>query len=148
MKTSKAFLVGGFILLAAVVAAQTNFPARWSPVSWGFRIDGVTHAARIDHEAVSAAKPWDPSKPLPLALPAVERVARAELRKLVPNDGLWEVTGFDVHRMQSPLNSSNWYYAVHFRSTVPRQEGSVTNYREQAFVFVDFNGKPGFFDDK
>jgi hypothetical protein len=147
MKISRALTSGGFILLATVLAAQTNHSVRWSPLSWGFIADGVRHDARIDHAAVLATKPWDTSKPLPLSFPAVERVARAELRKLVANDRVWEVTGFDIHRLQSPLNSSNWFYAVHFRSTVPRQEGSVTNFLDQAFVFVDFNGKPGFFDN-
>jgi hypothetical protein len=147
MKTSRLLLVAGLMVVGAVVLAQTNFPARWSPVSWRFQIDGVPHAARIEHQAVLAAQPWNPSKPLPVGLDAVEHIARKELRKLVPDDGVWEVIGFELSRLQSPLNSSNWFYTVRFRTSVPRQEGPVTNYLEHAEVLVDFNGKPGFFDD-
>ncbi len=144
---SELFLFGGLVLSSVVTLAQTNFPARWSPVAWHFQIDGVPHTARIEHEAVLSAKPWNPSKPLPLSFEAVEGIARKELLKLVANDGVWEVVGFDVSRLQSPLDSLNWYYVVRFRTTVPREEGSITNYLEQAEVLIDFNGKPGFFDD-
>jgi hypothetical protein len=68
------------------------------------------------------------------------------LRRLAPNDGVWQVVGFDVDRLQSPLDSPNWYFVVHFRTSVPRQQGALTNYLENAQVLVDFNGKPGFFD--
>ena len=147
MKKPAAFFVVGIILCSAVMFAQSDFPARWSSVSHHFRIDGVAHVAQIEHGAVVASPPWDPSKPLPLSLKKVEQIARKELRKLVPNDGIWEVVQFQVSRLQAPLNSPNWYYAVQFRTTVPRQEGSVTNYYENACVLVDFEGKPGFFDD-
>src|SRR5882724_9532281 len=95
MKTPKAPLVLGAILCGGIILAQSDFPAHWSPVGHRFQIDGIPHTALIEHGAIIATKPWDPSQPLPLSLSEVEQVARKELRKLVPNDKIWEIVGFE-----------------------------------------------------
>lgn len=146
MRTPKALLVLGAVLSCGIILAQSDFPPHWSPVVHSFHIDGMPHSAKIEHSAILATKPWDPSKPLPLSLGEVEQVARKELRKLVSNDKSWEVVGFDITRLETLPNTPNWYYTVHFRSTVPRG-GSITNGFDYAPVLVDFGGKAGFFDN-
>jgi len=135
------------LLCGFAVSAQTNIPTHWSPVSWHFKVDGVPHVAGIDHNAVMSARTWDPSKPLPLSFESVEIIARKKLQQIVADDGVWKAVGFEVNRLSFPPDSSNWYYTVHFRTTIPRQEGSITNYLDEAEVLVDFNGKPGYFDN-
>jgi len=105
-----------------------------------FQIDGVHHTATIDNRLFSPSTQWDPTKPLPVSLAEVERVARHELHKLGQNERFWHVGFFSIGWAGATPNH-NWYFHVHFMGP----NNSETNFNTAA-VFVDFNGKPGVFD--
>ena len=79
---------------------------------------------------------WESSAPLPLNLAKVEEIARAELRKLGPDDSWWVVTEYQISRFG---RGTNWYYAVTLKPKI-----QVVGLRPESFtLLVDFSGNPG-----
>ncbi len=102
-----------------------------------FKIGVVYHNSRIEGSAILSSPQWDPTKPLPVRLDEVERVARRELSKLVKDEAVWKVDSFIIKRAPG---TQNWFYHVYFFPT-PR----TTNF-DYATFFVNFDGNPGVTD--
>ena len=50
-----------------------------------FHIAGENYRATMTHDLMQAGPDWTPSMPLPLSFGKAEEIARAELKKLVPD---------------------------------------------------------------
>jgi len=131
MKTKKPLLI--FTVLGTLaVCAQTVIHV---PDTMTFWLDGQSYLARIKREAVLAGPAWDTSKPLPLSLARAERVARAELRKVVTDEPAWRVRSFQLTHLP---NSSSWYYSVNLIPGAKREK-KTTGFT----VFIDSTGRAG-----
>jgi hypothetical protein len=63
----------------------------------------------MTRDLMRAGPDWTPAMPLPLSFGKAEEIARAELKKLVPDADSWEVTDIDLKRSEDPRK---WYYLI------------------------------------
>jgi len=140
----------GLLVSAAVVLSQ-NLPRTLPPLQrpgYGYQDFGLTHErvtrnSRIGSkeyvsilEQAEGSREWESSAPLPVSIPAAEKVARTELAKVVPDEADWIATDFQISRFGP---GPNWYYAVTLKP-IFRLRGE----RSDSFnVLVDFAGKAG-----
>jgi hypothetical protein len=86
---------------------------------WIFDLKGRRYEARIARDQIVECPDWTPAAPLPLSLAKAEKIARAELRKLVSDEPGWEVVEFSVKRLQEEPKSK-WFYLVELKpASVP-----------------------------
>ena len=72
--------------------------------------------------------------PLPLSFGKAEEIARAELKRLVPDADSWEVTDIDLKRDEDPRK---WYYLIGLK---PGASGAAPN--SGSFFTGGFDLKP------
>jgi len=139
----------GLCFTAAVVLAQTlprttlpaNRPGYYSggiaprqPIRRTSHVNGRECISILEQTTVSPE--WEPSAALPISLSAVEKVARLELNKIVPDDSEWVVTDFQISRFGP---GPDWYYAVTLQPILQLSGGPVDSFT----ALVDFAGTPG-----
>lgn len=149
MTTRQLFLTGAAALCATAILGQAlprMFPAR--PAKYGylamqnerrlFHIGANTYQVTLEHDDVFDGPEWNPSLPLPLDFGKVEKIAREELRKLIPDDSRWEVTNLGMNRLGQTLRPE-WYYTIELR---PKWDG-ITASRDHFSEVIALSGKPG-----
>ena len=138
----------GLSCCAAVVLAQTLPPTLPTPNKQGYdggaprvgpvrrtsQIDGKEYVSILEQPAVSPD--WESSTPLPITLSAAEKLARAELAKVVADESGWITTDFQISRFGA---GPSWYYSVTLKPAL-----QLSGERAESFtILVDFSGKPG-----
>jgi hypothetical protein len=120
MKTSRV-ITAVFLALSGTVLSQTlpsTLPSKSRPGyagalatarAWLFHIVGKHYRAIMTHDQMQAGPDWTPSMPLPLSFGKAEEIARAELKKLVPDAVSWEVTDLELKRDE---DQRKWYYVI------------------------------------
>ena len=121
MKTSRV-ITAVFLALSGTILSQTlpsTLPSKSRPgyvratatTAWArlFHIAGEHYRAIMTLDRLRAGPDWTPSMPLPLSFGKAEEIARAELKKLVPDAGSWEVTDIELKRNE---DQRKWYYMI------------------------------------
>ena len=122
MKTSRV-ITAVFLALAGTVLSQTlpsTLPSKSrqyymsvrSPSTaraWLFHIADKHYRTTMTRDLMQAGPDWTPSMPLPLSFGKAEGIARAELKKLVPDAVSWEVTDLELKRDE---DQRKWYYVI------------------------------------
>ena len=106
-------------------------------------VDDIAFWHSITSETIMGGPDWHPSQSLPLSFADGEKVARAELRKIVSDEPNWEVTQINLHQLgddiwKRPLSGGpgKWHYGFTF-SPIPR-----TGF-DGFTVYVNMGGVPG-----
>ena len=99
-----------------------------------FHIGGEHYRATMTHDLMQAGPDWTPAMPLPLSFGKAEEIARAELKKLVPEADSWEVTDIELKRDDDPRK---WYYLIGLK---PGASGAAPN--SESFFTDGFDLKP------
>ena len=117
---------------------QAPAPSKHGGFSWIFDVNGNKYESRISREEIAAGPACSLAEPLPLSLAKAEGLAREQLRKLVRDDSLWEVTELSLRRLGEDTDSK-WYYVV---KLMPKHRES--NVIPDAFVVpIGFSGAVG-----
>jgi hypothetical protein len=78
-------------------------------------LDGLSLWNSIGLKAVLSGPDWEPSEPLPLNVTEAEKIARAELRRLVRDEPSWFVYEIALWRQHVKNGPSNkWHYTIGF----------------------------------
>lgn len=105
------------------------------PVVRRFEIRGEQYMTAIAFDPRVPPK-WDPSQPLPQGLADLEKIARAELGRIITDDSDWAVTEFAIRRNGL---SRQWYCEVTlqniFKALGPRPDSFI--------LLTDPSGVPG-----
>jgi len=86
-----------------------------------FNIGGEHYRATMTQDLMQAGPDWTPVMPLPLSFGKAEEIARAELKKLVPDADSWEVTDIELKRGE---DTRKWYYLIGLK---PGASGAAPN---------------------
>lgn len=149
MTTRQLFFIGALAFCATAILGQAlprMFPAQPAKFGYGapqnerrtFHIGADTYRVTLDHDDVFDGPEWNPSLPLPLDFGKVEKIARGELRKLVPDDSRWEVTNLGMIRLMQTLRPE-WYYVIDLQ---PKWDG-ISVPRDHFSEVIALSGKPG-----
>jgi hypothetical protein len=103
-----------------------------------FHIGANEYLVTLEHDDVFDGPEWNPSRPLPLDFGKVEKIAREELRKLIPDDSHWEVTNLGLNRLWQTLRPE-WYYVIDLQ---PKWDG-ISPSRDRFSEMIALSGKPG-----
>jgi hypothetical protein len=108
----------------------------------------VQHSSSIGGKVIGAmpkesffveSPEWRAGTPLPITEDALVKAARAELSRHVPDAAKWGMAGFDILRFRASRKSL-WYFLVHFRGIVPRDNDPADWKFAEISIPVNFRG--------
>ncbi len=149
MTTRQLLFMGAIAFCATAILGQAlprEFPSKPPRIASGatpnevriFHIAANAYRVTLDHGDIFDSPEWNPSLPLPLDFGKIEKIAREELRKLIPDDSRWEVTNLGLNRLAQTLRPE-WYYVIELR---PKWDGVMAP-RDRFSEIITLSGKPG-----